>query len=106
MIHNTIQLELFTDEISYLWSGKDATHDFEDVGHSTSARAMMDEYYVGEIDTATIPTIPKKVVHTPTKQPNYNPGKTSESFVKILQVLVPLLILGFAIGIRYYTKSA
>ncbi|XP_074580054.1 cytochrome b5-like [Curcuma longa] len=91
------------DEVLLLSTGKDATHDFEDVGHSTSARAMMDEYYVGEIDAATIP---KKVVHTPTKQPNYNPGKTSESFVKILQVLVPLLILGFAIGIRYYTKSA
>ncbi|KAG6516195.1 cytochrome b5-like [Zingiber officinale] len=91
------------DEVLLLATGKDATLDFEDVGHSTSAKASMDEYYVGEIDTATIP---KEVLDTPTKQPNHNPGKTSNFIVDILRVLVPLLILGYAIGVRYYSKSA
>lgn len=34
------------------FTGKDATDDFEDVGHSTSARAMMDEFYVGDIGSS------------------------------------------------------
>jgi len=81
---------------------KDATDDFEDVGHSTTARAMMDEYLVGEIDSATIPT---KVKYTPPKQPHYNQGKTPEFVIKILQFLVPLAILGLAVAVRIYTKS-
>lgn len=83
-------------------AGKDATDDFEDVGHSSSARAMMDEFYVGDIDTSTIPT---KIKYTPPKQPHYDQDKTSEFVIKLLQFLVPLLILGLAVGIRFYTKS-
>ncbi|GJR59803.1 cytochrome b5-like protein [Tanacetum coccineum] len=30
--------------------GKDATTDFEDVGHSDDARDMMHKYYIGESD--------------------------------------------------------
>ncbi|GMH25854.1 hypothetical protein Nepgr_027697 [Nepenthes gracilis] len=83
--------------------GKDATDDFEDVGHSTTARTMMDELYVGHIDSASIPA---KTKYTPPKQPYYNQDKTTAFIIKILQFFVPLLILGLAIGIRFYTKSA
>ncbi|XP_058181464.1 cytochrome b5-like [Rhododendron vialii] len=31
-------------------TGKDATNDFEDVGHSDSAREMIEKYYIGEVD--------------------------------------------------------
>lgn len=85
-----------------MFVGKDATDDFEDVGHSTSAKAMMEEFYVGDIDHSTIPT---KAKYTPPKQHNLNQGKTSDFITKILQFLVPLLILGLAVGIRFYTKS-
>ncbi|XP_074304557.1 cytochrome b5-like [Silene latifolia] len=91
------------DDVLLSATGKDATDDFEDVGHSSTARAMMDEMYVGEIDSTTIPT---KVQYTPPKQPQYNHDKTSEFVIKILQFLVPLLILGVAVGIRFYTKSS
>ncbi|KAK2982363.1 hypothetical protein RJ640_008957 [Escallonia rubra] len=91
------------DEVLLSATGKDATDDFEDVGHSSSARAMMDEFFVGEIDTATIPS---KTTYTPPKQPHYNQDKTSEFIIKLLQFLVPLAILGVAVGIRFYTKSA
>lgn len=84
------------------FTGKDATDDFEDVGHSSSARAMMDEFFVGEIDTSTIPSTK---AYTPPKQPHYNQDKTPEFIIKLLQFLVPLLILGLAVGIRFYTKS-
>ncbi|XP_008793730.1 cytochrome b5-like [Phoenix dactylifera] len=91
------------DEVLLSATGKDATDDFEDVGHSTTARAMMDEYYVGEIDATTIPT---KVNYTAPKQPHYNQDKTSDFIIKLLQFLVPLAILGLAVAIRIYTKSA
>ncbi|ERN09073.1 hypothetical protein AMTRI_Chr06g197440 [Amborella trichopoda] len=90
------------DEVLLSATGKDATDDFEDVGHSTSARAMMDEFYVGEIDPSTFPT---KLKYTPPKQPHYNQDKTTEFIVKILQFFVPLMILGLAVAIRFYTKS-
>ncbi|KAF8014260.1 hypothetical protein BT93_H0181 [Corymbia citriodora subsp. variegata] len=90
------------DEVLLSATGKDATDDFEDVGHSSSARAMMDEYLVGDIDSSTVPT---KKAYTPPKQPHYNQDKTSEFIIKLLQFLVPLAILGLAFGIRFYTKS-
>ncbi|CAM8942057.1 unnamed protein product [Rhodiola kirilowii] len=91
------------DEVLISATGKDATDDFEDVGHSSSAKASMEELYVGEIDTATIPST---TAYTPPKQPHYNQDKTSEFVVKLLQFLVPLVILGAAVAIRFYTKSA
>ncbi|XP_030533923.1 cytochrome b5 [Rhodamnia argentea] len=90
------------DEVLLSATGKDATDDFEDVGHSSSARAMMDEYLLGDIDSSTIPTTR---AYTPPKQPHYNQDKTSEFIIKLLQFLVPLAILGLAFGIRFYTKS-
>lgn len=63
---------------------------------------MMDEYYIGEIDGSTVPA---RRAYTPPKQPHYNQDKTSEFMVRLLQFLIPLAILGSAIGIRLYTKS-
>ena len=83
-------------------SGKDATNDFEDVGHSDSARDMMDQYYIGEIDKATVPL---KRMYIPPQQAQYNPDKTPEFVIKILQFLVPLLIMGLAFAVRHYTKE-
>lgn len=102
-INNSIGQHGFIDYCPYLFTGKDATDDFEDVGHSSSARAMMDDFYIGEVDTSTIPA---KSKYTPPKQPQYNQDKTPEFVIKLLQFLVPLLILGLAFGVRFYTKSA
>ncbi|KAL3846103.1 hypothetical protein ACJIZ3_003506 [Penstemon smallii] len=90
------------DEVLLSATGKDATNDFEDVGHSDSAREMMDKYYIGEVD---MDTVPSKRVYVPPQQATYNPDKTSEFVVKILQFLVPLVILGLAFAVRQYTKE-
>ena len=102
-IHNRLKLVFVYHIMIYGFPGKDATNDFEDVGHSSTARAMMDEFYIGDIDTATIPS---KVKYTPPNQPHYNQDKTREFLIKLLQLLVPILILAVAVGIRFYTKSA
>ncbi|XP_030532266.1 cytochrome b5 [Rhodamnia argentea] len=90
------------DEVLLSATGKDATNDFEDVGHSDEAREMMDKYYIGEIDASSIPS---KRTYIPPQQPNYNHDKTPEFIIKILQFLVPLLILGLAFAVRHYTKK-
>ncbi|PIA24684.1 hypothetical protein AQUCO_02900017v1 [Aquilegia coerulea] len=56
-----------------------------------NAKEMMNEFYVGELDTSTIPV---KQKFTPPNQPHYNQDKTSEFIIKLLQFLVPLAFLG------------
>ena len=95
-----------------MFAGKDATDDFEDVGHSNSARKMLDDLYIGDIDLATMPSSQVKFTPPAPKQsqpqpPQYIQGKTSSDFTfKILQFVIPLIILGVAVGVRFYTKSA
>ncbi|RWW65730.1 hypothetical protein BHE74_00026952 [Ensete ventricosum] len=99
----SLSVTQFMLEICHFFSGKDAGDDFEDIGHSTTARAMMDEYCVGEIDAATIP---KRVTYTPPKQPHYSQDKMAEFIIRLLQFLVPLAILGLAVAVRFCTKSS
>ncbi|WZZ21040.1 hypothetical protein YC2023_122427 [Brassica napus] len=90
------------DEVLLSSTGKDATNDFEDVGHSDTARDMMEKYYIGEIDSSTVPATRTYVAPV---QPAYNQDKTPEFIIKILQFLVPILILGLALVVRQYTKK-
>lgn len=90
------------DIVHLCFAGQDATDDFEDVGHSESARQMMDQYFIGEVDASTVP---KSTKYKLVKQPRYEHDKTSEFIIKLLQFLVPLAILGLAFGVRLYTKS-
>lgn len=77
---------------------KDATDEFEFVGHSDSAKEMMKKYYIGDFDK---PAIPMKNKHNPAPQQNHSLG----SAIKILLVLVPLLILGLAFALQYFGKK-
>ncbi|KAF5795475.1 putative cytochrome b5-like heme/steroid binding domain, cytochrome b5, heme-binding protein [Helianthus annuus] len=90
------------DEVLLAATGKDATDDFEDVGHSDDARDMMHKYYIGEVDKSTVP---KKRTYVAPADRAYNPDKTQDFVVKILQFLVPLVILGLAFVVRSYTKE-
>ncbi|XP_073050560.1 cytochrome b5-like [Primulina eburnea] len=92
------------DDVLLTATGKDATDDFEDVGHSSSARSMMDEFLVGEIDSSTISS--KSQNTPPPKQALAVQDKSSDFLIKLLQFIVPLLILGLAFGVRFYTKSS
>ncbi|CAL9053239.1 unnamed protein product [Musa banksii] len=90
------------DEVLLAVTGKDATNDFEDIGHSNSARDMMAKYYIGQVDLSTVPT---KGTYIPPQQASYNPDKTSEFVIRILQFLVPIMILGLAFAVRRFTKA-
>ncbi|GAA0176437.1 oxidoreductase [Lithospermum erythrorhizon] len=87
------------DDVLLSATGMDATNAFEDIGHSSRARSMLSEYYIGDADTSTIPA--KVFKHKLPKEPMYNP--TSE-FIRFFRFMVPLVILGGAIGVRVYTQ--
>ncbi|KAG5036826.1 hypothetical protein AAZX31_07G050800 [Glycine max] len=95
------------DEVLVTATEKDATTDFEDIGHSDSATEMMEKYFVGEVDTNTLPAqvTSSSSVRPPTQAPAYN-NQSSGFVVKILQYIVPLLILAFAFGLQYYGKKS
>lgn len=90
------------DEVLIAASGKDATEDFEDVGHSDDAKEMMEKYFIGEVDVSTIPVQKKFRSQTSTVTHTHD---ESSSLMKILQFLVPLLILGFAFGLQFLGKK-
>ncbi|KAE8077641.1 hypothetical protein FH972_016188 [Carpinus fangiana] len=90
------------DEVLLSATGKDATNDFEDVGHSDSAREMMDKYCIGKIDASTVPA---RRHFLPPPQAPYSHDKPPEFLIKVLQFLVPLLILGLAFAVRHFTKK-
>ncbi|GMI98966.1 cytochrome B5 isoform D, ARABIDOPSIS CYTOCHROME B5 ISOFORM D [Hibiscus trionum] len=92
------------DEVLLAASGKDATDDFEDIGHSDDARGLMEKYCIGEVDSTTVPlrkTVKPQTSAPATQQQNNDPGL----LFKILQFLVPLLILGFAFGLQFLRKE-
>ncbi|KAG6412752.1 hypothetical protein SASPL_125438 [Salvia splendens] len=72
------------DEV--LLSATDATNDFEDIGHSDEACEMMDKYYIGEIDPATVPSKhtfsqppQQSAAHSANKSPILSSGSCSSS---------------------------
>ncbi|KAE8681374.1 Cytochrome b5 [Hibiscus syriacus] len=84
-------------------TGKDGTNDFEEIGHSDEAREMMEKYYIGVIDSKTVPA---KRTNIPPQQTPYNPNaKASESLANILRFLLPLFVLGFALTLGLYTNK-
>ncbi|KAI5422110.1 hypothetical protein KIW84_045529, partial [Lathyrus oleraceus] len=93
------------DEALLSATGKDATLDFEDVGHSDSATEMMEQYFVGEVDFATLPAEARNNQPPPIQTTTLN-NESSGFLFKFLQYLVPLLILGSAFALQYYGKKS
>ncbi|NXO29977.1 CYB5B protein, partial [Cisticola juncidis] len=47
------------EEVLLEQAGRDATESFEDVGHSTDAREMLKQYYIGEVHPVSAWAAPK-----------------------------------------------
>ncbi|CAK9141458.1 unnamed protein product [Ilex paraguariensis] len=92
------------DEILLAAAGKDASEEFEDAGHGSAARLMLDEFYVGEANSSTIP---KATPYKPSKQPKQihnDEEKSSNLIIKPLKFLLPFAILGLAFSIHFYIR--
>ncbi|GAA0150037.1 oxidoreductase [Lithospermum erythrorhizon] len=83
-------------------TGKDATYDFEEIGHSNAAKEILDRHCIGNIDMSTVP---KKRAHVAPQEALSSTSKIPEVGIKTLQVLAPVVIMGSALAIRHYTME-
>uniref|UniRef100_A0A1B0GBU5 Cytochrome b5 n=2 Tax=Glossina TaxID=44049 RepID=A0A1B0GBU5_GLOMM len=81
------------EEVLLEQAGKDATENFEDVGHSSDAREMMKKYKIGELAHDERSNIPEK------SEPNWNSETKSEE-TSMKSWLMPL-ILGLIATLLY-----
>lgn len=81
------------DDVILATTGKDATEEFEDAGHSKSARELMEQYCIGELDTSS-----------PISKQRY-----SEKFVQLTKQywVVPVTVVGISVvvGFLYLRKK-
>ncbi|XP_072517306.1 cytochrome b5 type B [Salminus brasiliensis] len=81
------------EEVLLEQAGADATESFEDVGHSTDAREMLQQYYIGELHMNDRKKEAKKEVYITT-------SKESSSWTTWLIPAVAAAVVG--IMYRYY----
>jgi cytochrome b5 len=83
-------------------SGRDASREFEDVGHSTDARAQLKELRIGTLRDP----IPEEVAKAAEEAAVVASAKVSGSslFNTVAKWLVPVFIIGAAFIISKYSK--
>ncbi|XP_072135916.1 cytochrome b5 type B isoform X2 [Mobula birostris] len=64
------------EEVLFEQAGGDATESFEDVGHSSDAREMLKQYFIGELDLADRKDDSKDVLITTSTSQSRSNGKT------------------------------
>jgi len=92
------------EEVLVEASGRDATRDFEDVGHSPAAKGMLDNYLVGVLEGFKGVVSVNKQSTTPSSKQDKPAFKDMPAFVikeekpstfiRVIEFLVPLVIVG------------
>lgn len=82
------------EEVLLEQAGADATESFEDVGHSTDAREMLEQYYIGELHMNDRQKKQEKVTQ------NTNSGESSTSWATWLIPAIVATVVG--VMYRYY----
>lgn len=94
---------------SVVLSGRDATDEFEDVGHSKAAIEQMQDFYVGEcpqvLEKATSLSVTEEDLAIGGSASPPAPTNSVGILSKIIQFLVPLVLLGVAVALRKYGKK-
>jgi len=83
-------------------TGKDATEDFEEIGHSNSAKEMLAKYVIGKYEGGD-----KVVSRAPTSAVRAQATASSSAgsvVLKVLQVLLPLLVIAAAVLLPKYLR--
>lgn len=83
-------------------AGKDATQEFDDIGHSKTAKQLLDKYLIGNYEGGdTAPAKPEvKSVSTSDKS-------APSPALRTLHVLLPLILLAVAIALNMmYSKKS
>lgn len=81
--------------------GRDATEDFEDAGHSKSAKELMKSFCIGELDTSAIPEL--EIVSK--KQPRDYAKKLVDLTKQYWFVPTTVVGISVAVGFLYLCKK-
>lgn len=84
-------------------SGRDATREFEDVGHSGEARFQLQELFVGDLRDATPEELAIAEEEARVKGESLAAASASGPFFTVVKWMLPVLIIGVAYLIRKYT---
>ncbi|KAK1272439.1 Cytochrome b5 isoform B [Acorus gramineus] len=90
------------DDVLVNATGKDATEEFEDAGHSKDARELMQQYFIGELDLT--PVIPELEIFTK-EQPAYMVQKLMNKVTKHWAVPATIVGISAIAGILYLRKK-
>ncbi|EFJ44449.1 hypothetical protein VOLCADRAFT_106432 [Volvox carteri f. nagariensis] len=81
-------------------TGKDATQDFEEIGHSNSAKKLLEKYLIGDFEggdsAPTAAQVPPQSRNTQKQQ------KQKDAATRTFHVILPLLILLVALALNFY----
>ncbi|XP_030382727.1 cytochrome b5 [Scaptodrosophila lebanonensis] len=88
------------EEVLIEQAGKDATENFEDVGHSNDARDMMKKYKVGELVESERTTVPQK------SEPTWSSDQQNEESPLKSWILPLVLCLVATLFYKYFFGSA
>lgn len=81
-------------------TGKDATQDFDDIGHSNSAKQLLEKYVIGAYEGGD-PAASAKATAPPTS----TPAKQVSGTARMANVLLPIALLAVAVALNYYLTS-
>ena len=86
-------------------AGRDASDDFDEIGHSNIAKGLLKDYQIGVLKGAEKTT--KENGHATEVAPKKTAAAKAQSegyIIKILQILLPILILAAALVVRFVTS--
>lgn len=92
------------DDILLDTAGRDATREFEDVGHSDGARRQLDDLYIGDLRDATPAELEAVSEEEKLRALKGNSGGQDSLIVSVAKYLLPVLLAVLAYVIRKYTK--
>lgn len=90
------------EEIMIDASGRDATREFEDVGHSGEARAQLEQLWIGNVRDPTPEEVAAAMKDAATR-PNLVKSSQSSFLTSMMKWLLPVAIIGVAYLLRKYT---
>ncbi|KAJ7953934.1 cytochrome b5-like [Quillaja saponaria] len=91
------------DDVVLDATGRDATDDFEDAGHSKSARELMEKYFIGELETSS-PAIPELEIYS-NKQLNGYSQKLMHLTEQFWAIPVAVVGISVVVGFLYLQKK-
>ncbi|KAL6505659.1 hypothetical protein OROHE_023038 [Orobanche hederae] len=89
------------DDVLLRATGKDATEEFEDAGHSKTARELMEQFCIGELEEMSAP-IPEMEIVSKKQELNGLMGEVLKA-----KWVVPFAVVGLsvAVGCLYLRKK-